>query len=104
MGLLDFVYNNHEKKLKHYLKNGAIVLDIRDEKAFKKEGILGARNIPLEELQQYLYIIRQWNAPIIVCAENGTMSNQGAKFLNMQNVEAISGGSFKKLQTIISAK
>ncbi|MFI2741947.1 rhodanese-like domain-containing protein [Zhouia sp. PK063] len=103
MGFLDFIYRNHEKKLKLYLKKGAIILDIRDEKDFKKEGIFGAKNIPLEELQYNIHIIKQWQKPVIVCAENGTMSNQGAKFLFLENIEAISGGGYKRLQYILSS-
>lgn len=99
MGLLDFIFGNNDKKIKQYLKKGAIILDVRTPEEFQNGAIENAVNIPLQELHERVEEVKALNKPLIVCCQSGIRSAKATKFLALQNIDAINGGGWKSLHS-----
>ncbi len=102
MGLLDFIFRKRATKVKRFLKNNAVIIDVRTPNEFKKGSVTNAKNIPLQELHQRVDEIKALQKPVIVCCASGIRSEKAAKFLNLNNIDAINGGGWKYLQQLIS--
>lgn len=99
MGLLSFLFGIRDKKVKLYLDRGAIILDVRTQREYKAGHIKGSKHIPLDELNKYVGKLKKLNKPFIVCCASGVRSAKAAKFLNLNNIDAINGGGWKRLQS-----
>jgi len=102
MGIFDFIFGVQDKKIKAYHLKGAIILDVRTEREYKLGAVIGAMHIPLDQLRQHVTKLKQLNKPIIVYCESGIRSSKAAKFLNLENIDAINGGGMRQLQSRIS--
>lgn len=101
MGLLDFIFGNNEKKIKDFQAKGAIILDVRTKREYDSGAIKDCKHIPLQELHNRILEVKQFSKPVIVYCTSGVRSAKAAKYLNLNNVEAINGGGFKQLESIL---
>ena len=99
MGFLSFLFGNRDKKIKTYLENGAIILDVRTAKEYDNGHIDGSKHIPLNELNKRVNELKTLNKPLIVCCASGIRSAKASKFLNLNNIDAINGGGWKNLDS-----
>ncbi len=100
MGIFSFLFGNQQKKILDYLENNALILDVRTEREYKNGAITGAKHIPLDTLRNHIENLRKLKKPIIVYCASGVRSAKAAKFLNLNNVDAINGGGFQRLKQI----
>lgn len=101
MGILDFLFGNQNAKIKDYLKKDAIILDVRTEREYQSGAIKNAKHIPLDDLRNHVDELKKLNKPIIVYCASGVRSSKAAKFLNLNNIDAINGGGLNSLSAII---
>ncbi|WP_338731294.1 rhodanese-like domain-containing protein [Mangrovimonas cancribranchiae] len=99
MGFLSFLFGNRDKKIKTYLDNGAVILDVRTQQEYNNGHIDGSKHIPLNELNNRVDELKILNKPLIVCCASGVRSAKAAKFLNLNNLDAINGGGWKNLES-----
>ncbi|MBR9846469.1 MAG: rhodanese-like domain-containing protein [Algicola sp.] len=99
MGLLSFIFGAKKRQVKEFLKNGAVVLDVRTEREWNQGHIENAVHIPLDDLKNRVDEVKSLNKPVIVCCESGVRSAKAAKFLNLNNIEATNGGGWVSLKT-----
>ena len=97
MGFLDFIFGAKKRQVETYLKNGAIILDVRTQREWDKGHIENSKHIPLGDLQNHVDELKQLNKPFIVCCQSGVRSSKAAKFLNLNNIEATNGGGWINL-------
>lgn len=98
MGFLDFIFGAKKRQVEEYLKNGAVILDVRTQSEWDKGHIEHAKHVPLDQLQQKVEELKQLNKPFIVCCESGIRSAKAAKYLNLNNIEATNGGGWVSLK------
>ena len=98
MGFLDFIFGAKKRQVEEYLKNGAVILDVRTQGEWDKGHIEHAKHVPLDQLQQKVEELKQLNKPFIVCCESGIRSAKAAKYLNLNNIEATNGGGWVSLK------
>ena len=103
MGILNFLFGNQQKKILDYLENNALILDVRTEREYKSGAIKGAKHIPLDSLRNHVESLKKLEKPIIVYCASGIRSSKAAKFLNLNNIDAINGGGINSLKSIISS-
>jgi rhodanese-related sulfurtransferase len=101
MGLFDFIFGNRQHKIQDYLKKGAIILDVRTEREYKSGAIAGAKHIPLDTLHNRVNELKKINKPVIVYCASGVRSAKAAKFLNLNNIDAINGGGINSLKNLL---
>lgn len=101
MGILDFLFGNQNAKIQDYLKKDAIILDVRTDREFKSGAIKNAKHIPLDDLRNHVDELKKLNKPIIVYCASGVRSGKAAKFLNLNNIDAVNGGGINSLSSIL---
>jgi rhodanese-related sulfurtransferase len=77
-------------------REDALVLDVRDAAAYAAGHILGAKNLPLEQLEKRAGELDKHKAkPVIVACDSGTSSTRAVKLLKargFENAVNLSGG------------
>jgi phage shock protein E len=99
MGFLDFIFGSKKRQVETYLKNGALVLDVRTDREYNSGHIENSIHIPLDQLHQKVEKLQSYNKPFIVCCQSGVRSAKAAKFLNLNNIEATNGGGWISLKS-----
>lgn len=97
MGFLEFIFGAKKRQVERYLKNDALILDVRTEREWDKGHIENAKHIPLDNLHNHVQELKQLNKPLVVCCKSGVRSSKAAKFLNLNNIDAINGGGWVNL-------
>ena len=98
MGFLDFIFGAKKRQVEEYIKNGAIILDVRSQSEWDKGHINNAVHIPLDQLHSRVSEVKTINKPVITCCQSGVRSAKAAKFLNLNNIEATNGGGWVNLK------
>ena len=99
MGIFNLLFGNQEKKIQGYISKGAIILDVRTDREYRLEAIKGAKHIPLDNLRNHIEELKNLKKPVIVYCASGIRSAKAAKFLNLNNIDAINGGGIKQLKS-----
>ena len=99
MGFLNFIFGAKKRQVETYLQNDAVILDVRTQREWKAGHIKNAVHIPLDELRNRVEEVKKLNKPIITCCESGVRSAKAAKFLNLNNIDAIHGGGWVKVKS-----
>ena len=102
MGILDLLFGKQNKKVQEYLDKGAILLDVRTKQEWNAGHIKKAIHIPLDQLNNRLNEVKKLKKPIIVYCASGVRSGKAAKFLSLNNIEAINGGGVNSLSALLN--
>ena len=94
MGFLSFIFGAKKRQVEHYIEKGAIILDVRTQGEWDKGHIDNSIHIPLNDLNARVDEVKHLNKPVIVCCESGVRSAKAAKFLSLNNIDAINGGGW----------
>jgi len=74
----------------------AVVVDVSDAKEFEAGHIIGAKNVPLDELEAKLpAAVKNKGVPLILVCPNGARANRGvavAKKLGYEKAQSLTGG------------
>ena len=97
MGLLGFIFGAKKRQVENYINNGAIILDVRTQREWDNGHVANSVHIPLNELHNRVLEVKKLNKPVIACCQSGVRSAKAAKFLNLNNIDAINGGGWLKL-------
>ena len=101
MGFLELIFGGRKKKIQHYLSNGASILDVRTQREVNSGNIKGSIHIPLQELHTRYSELNPDASYIVVC-QSGVRSAKAAKFLNINNFDAINGGGWQSLKVLLN--
>ncbi|MFC0602975.1 rhodanese-like domain-containing protein [Winogradskyella pulchriflava] len=102
MGFLDFIFGTKKRQVESYIKNGAVILDVRSQREWNDGHIENAIHIPLDELNNRVDEVKKLNKPVIACCASGVRSAKAAKFLNLHNIDATNGGGWVSLKKSLS--
>ncbi len=99
MGLLDFLgFGNKSENIAEFVKNGAVIIDVRTSGEFQSGHIKGSKNIPLNTIGNKINEIKKLNKPVIACCASGMRSSQATSILKQNGIEAMNGGGWNSLQ------
>lgn len=70
------------------------IIDVRTPAEFQGGHVAGSINIPLQEVQSKLEVIKSMDQPIILCCASGNRSGQATNFLKSCGVDCENGGSW----------
>jgi len=99
MGFLEFIFSAKTRQVKDYIKNGAIILDVRSQREWDAGHIENSVHIPIDELNNRFEEVKKLNKPVIACCASGVRSAKAAKFLTLNNVAAINGGGWVNVKS-----
>lgn len=102
MGLFDmFKRKDMSVDIKEYLKNDAVILDVRTLEEWQEGHIEGAKHIVLNLIPLEIEQIKAWKKPIIAVCRSGGRSGQAAQFLAKQGLDVINGGPWQNVDQYI---
>ena len=85
------------------LKNGGIIIDVRSNQEYKSGHIKGAKNIPLNNLENNLAKFGKKDQPIITCCASGMRSSSAKAILKNNGFTNVhNGGGWRNLQNKLS--
>jgi phage shock protein E len=92
------------KEATEYLKNGAMVIDVRSANEFDAGHIIQARNIPLDRIEMMaLSVVRDRNKVLLLHCSTGARSNLAKKkLLDMGFKNTFNLGSYERAAKIIT--
>jgi phage shock protein E len=89
-----------------YLRDGAIVIDVRTPAEFSAGHLPNARNIPLQQIESGtpLHLMNR-NQVLLLHCKSGMRSSKAAKLLSgMGYVNVLNLGSYSRAEQIVAAK
>ena len=98
MGFLSFIFGTKKRQVEEYMANGAVILDVRTQREWDSGHVENSVHIPLNELNNRVCEVKALNKPIIACCKSGVRSAKAAKFLNLNNIDAINGGGWVRIK------
>lgn len=88
-----------ESELSTLIKEGAILIDVRNSDEFAEGSVPGAINIPVDLLQDNIEELKT-NKPIIVFCKSGNRAEKAKKMLEKNNItDVTNGGSWQNVKT-----
>lgn len=87
-------------EIRHALRNGATILDIRDLPAYEAGHIAGSMHIPLAELLPNLSRIPRQRA-VVTCNAEAAESAVAAEILQAHGFEALNGGKWQRVEDLL---
>jgi rhodanese-related sulfurtransferase len=82
------------------LKNGALILDVRSTGEYSGGHIKGSLNIPVDQLQKNINMLKDKKKPIITCCASGMRSATAKSMLIAAGYEEVyNGGGWYRLQS-----
>ncbi|NER18726.1 rhodanese-like domain-containing protein [Spongiivirga citrea] len=105
MGMLSLIFGSkkEKEKLKQFLTQKHIIIDVRTENEYKIDHIKQAIHIPLGELGNHLEKIKSHKKPVVVYCQSGVRSAAGVGLLRKNGIDAVNGGGLRKLQKTLQA-
>lgn len=98
MGLFDSLFGGGPD-LKTLIAEGATIVDVRTPGEFNGGHPKGAKNIPLQVVQQELAQFKKMKTPIILCCASGNRSGQATSFLKSQGIDCVNGGAWTNVKS-----
>ena len=72
------------------INNDAVVFDMRSAESFSRGHIVGARNIPMDELEGHLEKLNRFrNTPVVAVCDAGVTSSKAANTLRKAGFESV---------------
>lgn len=81
---------------KPFPKKGAILLDVRTLPEYAEGHAEEAILMPLEDIDFFKGVIKDWRRPILTCSGTGVRSKKAVRRLRKEGIPAFDGGSWEK--------
>lgn len=88
--------------IEEYLKDGAIVIDVRTVGEFSGGHVNGSKNIVLNSIPVKVEDIKKYNKKIIAVCRSGARSGQATSFLKKQGIDVINGGPWQNVSKYVN--
>lgn len=93
---------NEESSIEAYLKEGAVVIDVRTPDEFNSGHVNGSKNIVLNTIPAKVKEIKAMNKKIIAVCRSGARSGQATQFLSAQGIDIINGGPWQNVAKFVN--
>ena len=89
------------EKIKEYLKNGAVVLDVRTNEEYNEGHIVGSEHIILQTLSTKVAEVKAYGKQVITVCRSGARSQQATDLLKQNGIDTVNGGPWKNVDQYI---
>lgn len=80
------------------------IVDVRSHLEFSGGSVAESINIPLDQLNKELEMLRGLKAPLILVCASGNRSGMAQNFLAENNIDCINGGSWLNVNYFLSLR
>jgi len=102
LGLLGKLPVSPPEEVAKWIKEGAVLLDVRTAFEARTNPVRGATNIPLSKLKSELSALPRNKAFVIYCARGGR-AERAMKLLHANGLKAINGGGYKAILKVLES-
>ncbi|WP_424961216.1 rhodanese-like domain-containing protein [Ekhidna sp.] len=88
---------NKGKKIKQFIQEGAVVIDVRSKTEFEGGHLRTSKNIPMDSIPSYMGQLDK-TKPIITCCASGMRSGHVKRMLKANGFKVINGGGWMSLE------
>lgn len=92
---------NDNSSIEEYLKDGALVIDVRTVEEYHSGHVKGSKNIVLNSIPAKVTEIKGFNKKIIAVCRSGARSGQATSFLKQQGIDVINGGPWQNVAKFV---
>ena len=94
--------NTSDESLVTYLEAGALLIDVRSFSEFASGSVAGAKNIPLNQLEDKLSVLPK-DKPIVLFCRSGMRSGQAKRLLEKNGYsQVLNGGTWQSVAKAIN--
>jgi len=93
---------NSTDLIEEYLKDGAVVIDVRTVEEFASGHVNDSKNIVLNVIPGKVAEIKKLNKKVIAVCRSGARSGQATTFLQQQGVDVINGGPWQNVAKFVN--
>jgi len=90
------------EKIKEYLKNGAVVLDVRTNEEYAEGHVAGSEHIILQTLPGNIAKVKAYGKPVIAVCRSGARSQQATDYLNQNGIDTMNGGPWENVDQYLN--
>lgn len=87
--------------IEEYLKDGAVVIDVRTIEEFRSGHVKGSKNIVLNNIPTKVNDIKKMNKKIIAVCRSGARSGQATSYLKQYGIDIINGGPWQNVSKLV---
>jgi rhodanese-related sulfurtransferase len=88
--------------IEEYLKDGAVVIDVRTPMEYQDGHVKGSKNIVLNTIPTKVDAIKKMNKKVIAVCRSGARSGQATSFLKQQGIDVINGGPWQNVAKYVN--
>jgi rhodanese-related sulfurtransferase len=100
MNILELLgFGKKRRLMTELMKDGAIVIDVREPSEFERGHVEGSVNIPLGQIQGKAKSIKNKYGKVITCCRSGMRSQSACNILKSAGIEAVNGGSWQQVRS-----
>lgn len=92
---------NDGAAIEEYLKEGAVVIDVRTVGEFNEGHVKGSKNMALNTIPTKVAEIKKMNKKVIAVCRSGARSGQATSFLKQQGIDIINGGPWQNVAKFV---
>lgn len=89
------------EKIQEYLKNGAVVLDVRTNEEYAEGHVAGSEHIILQTLPGNIAKVKDYGKQVIAVCRSGARSQQATDYLKQNGIDTINGGPWENVDQYI---
>lgn len=87
--------------IEEYLKDGAVVIDVRTIDEYESGHVNGSKNIVLNSIPAKVNEIKKLNKKVIAVCRSGARSGQATSFLKQHDIDVINGGPWQNVAKFV---
>ncbi|MBT8316691.1 MAG: rhodanese-like domain-containing protein [Lutibacter sp.] len=88
--------------IEEFLKEGAVVIDVRTPLEFSDGHVKGSKNIVLNNIPSAVDEIKGLNKKVIAVCRSGARSGQATSFLKKNGIDVINGGPWQNVAKFVN--
>ena len=88
-------------KVAEALEKGALIVDVRTPQEYSDGHIKNSINIPLQQMDSRIAMLKKKNNVLITCCGSGARSGRACSVLKKNGVECINGGGWGNLNYLL---
>ena len=96
------LFGGSAEPIEEYLKDGAIVIDVRTVDEFNSGNVNGSKNIVLNTILGKIAEIKAMNKKVIAVCRSGARSGQATSFLKQNGIDVINGGPWQNVAKFVN--
>jgi rhodanese-related sulfurtransferase len=99
LSLIRTLFGGKNNELETWIRDGALIVDVRTPGEYKSGHVKGSINMPLDKLGTSMGKLKK-DQPIVTCCASGMRSANAQRILNSAGFKVMNGGSWSRVNQL----